>query len=398
MHRRTLLRLAAALFCAPGGLRLIADGRSQDPGNPDWILIGSLLPRGAGGDEALAASARMGATLGVEEASRAASMLGRRLDGRVVDYEDAEAAARAARELFVRGAVAVAAAGDEAACAAISREAAGTGRTFFNLANPAGSLRSERHPATLSIGASETMLAAAAVAWVVGKEGRRRWFLLAAGDERASSGQLAEVRSRLLAAGGAIAGEAVVADAGDAAAAFDRIGRSADVAFACGPLAARVAVAGAYAARRRRFGLAGIGEGDGVIDYPAAGSWVVPWHHALERYGAGQLNARFRQRFGREMTGAAWSAWLAPKLVSDTLLRRGSSRASLLHLLTVDSARFDGHKGQGLAFGEDRQLNQPLYAVTRDRPGAGSPAVHEIPMDENDTRLPQVSRPSAASR
>jgi len=81
---------------------------------------------------------------------------------------------------------------------------------------------------------------------------------------------------------------------------------------------------------------------------------IVTWHHALERYGARQLNDRFERRFSHRMDGDAWSAWMAVKIVVETALRKGD----------ILQMRFDGHKGAPLAFDRARRyLSQPLYVV-----------------------------------
>ena len=38
------------------------------------------------------------------------------------------------------------------------------------------------------------------------------------------------------------------------------------------------------------------------------------WDASLERFGATQLNDRYRRRFGVGMDGPAWAGWFAAKL------------------------------------------------------------------------------------
>ena len=105
---------------------------------------------------------------------------------------------------------------------------------------------------------------------------------------------------------------------------------------------------------------------------------VLVWHESLERYGAGQLNARFRDRFGRGMDSDAWAAWMAVKIAAETFLRAKSDSATgLLGALTHPTARFDGHKGRPLSFRPwDHQLRQPLYVTRRGDP---SQEIAEVP-------------------
>ena len=99
------------------------------------------------------------------------------------------------------------------------------------------------------------------------------------------------------------------------------------------------------------------------------------WHHALEAFGAAQLNDRFRARHGDAMDAPAWEAWMAVKIVAEAALRTGGVQPVALgaHLAKPET-RFDGHKGRPLSFRAwDHQLRQPLYVV----PPAGRPV--EVP-------------------
>jgi YVTN family beta-propeller protein len=110
-----------------------------------------------------------------------------------------------------------------------------------------------------------------------------------------------------------------------------------------------------------------MGRGLNVADDSAASSGVLLWRDDLERYGAAQLNARYRERFGAPMNDSAWGAWMAVKAVSEAMLRgaRPASTGSLLSYMTRLDVAFDGHKGEPLRFGaDDHQLRQPVYAAT----------------------------------
>lgn len=104
---------------------------------------------------------------------------------------------------------------------------------------------------------------------------------------------------------------------------------------------------------------------------------AVLWHPSLERFGAAQLNDRFRARFGAEMDGAAWAGWMAVKVLWEASLRARSAEAAALRgYLERDAAQFDGHKGWPLSFRAwDHQLRQPLYLVAQ----SGARVVGEIP-------------------
>jgi hypothetical protein len=93
---------------------------------------------------------------------------------------------------------------------------------------------------------------------------------------------------------------------------------------------------------------------------------VVVWDESLERYGAGQLNDRYRARFGSGMTADAWIGWFAVKVVWDSAARiRDLTPGALFHYMQDPARRFDGHKGTALRFDSVGRLIQPLYVVER---------------------------------
>jgi hypothetical protein len=102
------------------------------------------------------------------------------------------------------------------------------------------------------------------------------------------------------------------------------------------------------------------GENAGATD-----SRVVAWHESLERYGAGQINDRFRARFNAGMDEEAWAGWMAIKILLESALKTGSRDSRVIEAyLTGGSARFDGHKGVPLYFdAETRELVQPIFRV-----------------------------------
>lgn len=89
------------------------------------------------------------------------------------------------------------------------------------------------------------------------------------------------------------------------------------------------------------------------------------WAPSLDRFGAAQLNERFRARFSRPMDSNAWAGWFAVKVVWEASERaRAVDGATITRYLEGDSAQFDGHKGVPLSFRRwDHQLRQPLYIV-----------------------------------
>jgi hypothetical protein len=90
------------------------------------------------------------------------------------------------------------------------------------------------------------------------------------------------------------------------------------------------------------------------------------WHASLERFGAEQLNQRFRRRFDAPMDSGAWAGWFALKVALDLALHAHSaSPSALLAQLADPHASFDGQKGRPLRFAADtHRLVQPLYRVS----------------------------------
>jgi hypothetical protein len=106
----------------------------------------------------------------------------------------------------------------------------------------------------------------------------------------------------------------------------------------------------------------------GVPEDPARSERVdlLVWHDSLQRYGAEQLNQRFRSRFGVPMDGAAWTAWFACKVVTEAWLRGApDTEGGLRDYLASERALFDGQKGRPLRFRADHQMEHPLYELSR---------------------------------
>ncbi len=141
-------------------------------------------------------------------------------------------------------------------------------------------------------------------------------------------------------------------------------------------------IAASEAMQRDALALAGVS---------SAEADVVLWDGSLERYGAGQLNPRFHERFSTNMDSDAWAGWLAVKIAAETCFRAKSCSAQELRDgLERTATRFDGHKGRPLSFRAwDHQLRQPLYVIGRadrsreivevpDRGGPGMSAADQL--------------------
>ena len=97
---------------------------------------------------------------------------------------------------------------------------------------------------------------------------------------------------------------------------------------------------------------------------------IVAWHESLGRYGAAQLNDRYRATTGRGMTGDAWMGWMAVKILLDAVMRaRTAAPDSIGLFLSRPETHFDGHKGVPLRFDGGRLLH-PAYEIARRADGA----------------------------
>lgn len=105
----------------------------------------------------------------------------------------------------------------------------------------------------------------------------------------------------------------------------------------------------------------------------------VLWHDALARYGATQLNQRFLRHTGAHADATMWAGWMAVKVLWQVARDANSIDADvLIRHLESDSAAFDGHKGEALAFDpSSHQLMQPLYPPPT---GVKGVAVSNTPM------------------
>lgn len=131
----------------------------------------------------------------------------------------------------------------------------------------------------------------------------------------------------------------------------------------------------------------------------APGSTIKLWDASLEKYGAAQLNDRFRATFNASMDAAAWCGWLAAKVVWESLVRmKGTGAIGIRDHLLLDTTQFDGHKGAPLSFRRsDHQLRQPLYAITSGKPPQDIPDLARNAASTRDL-LDSIAGPSGVCR
>lgn len=296
--RRDLLRMLA------GGAAAAALAAPARASRESVIRAAVVVPAAAEGSRAVLLGARMGA----EEAGRTGQLLGRSFELETAEVAGPSAAAAAGRRLAAEGATAVLGGVDAGCCDALAEALPGAflevrARAETELERGAGARRLRVTPAYEDY----------ARALVVGLRSRGFTRCAFLDDDPICRRQARAAGLREVEPG------------------------EAEVLFARRPRE----VAGSLLA--------------GVTLPPGRGrAFPVAWHPGLARYGAGELNERFRTFAGRPMDGAAWAGWLAVKLVLEAELR---GRA-------LGAVRIDGHKGEPLAF-EHGRLRQPLYTVVR---------------------------------
>ena len=120
---------------------------------------------------------------------------------------------------------------------------------------------------------------------------------------------------------------------------------------------------------------------------------VALWGPSLQRFGASQLNDRYRDKYHLPMDGFAWAGWAAVKIASEAALRaRSTAPTKLLAYLESPATQFDGHKGWPLTFRiPDHQLRQPLYVATL--AGAGGYHYRDVPELRDDSSLGAQGNP-----
>ncbi len=89
------------------------------------------------------------------------------------------------------------------------------------------------------------------------------------------------------------------------------------------------------------------------------------WHHAIEQWGALQLQHRFIEHAERSMNSKDYAAWLAVRAIAEAVTRQNTSSVNELyaHLLS-DQFELAAFKGRKLSFRTwNGQLRQPIPLV-----------------------------------
>lgn len=118
-----------------------------------------------------------------------------------------------------------------------------------------------------------------------------------------------------------------------------------------------------------------------VLPRPVVGSIDLEptaWHWTWEHNGAPQVNSRFDKRSGgRHMEGPDWAAWIAVKMIVQSVLRTRSTDFAKQRDFILGDAGFDGDKGLPVSVRPwDHQLRQAVllaapYEVVASAPVEG---------------------------
>ncbi len=92
------------------------------------------------------------------------------------------------------------------------------------------------------------------------------------------------------------------------------------------------------------------------------------WHWTFERYGAPQLNQRFRRLAGRDMASEDWAGWAAVRAVVEAVTQtRSVDPATVRAAVRAPGLGLDLYKGVRGSFRPwDGQLRQPVLLATHD--------------------------------
>ena len=90
------------------------------------------------------------------------------------------------------------------------------------------------------------------------------------------------------------------------------------------------------------------------------------WHWTFERYGAPQLNQRFRRRADHDMSAEDWAGWVAVRAVTAALVQAGSAdRNAVQQAMRSGDLSVDLYKGVRGNFRDwNGQLRQPILLAT----------------------------------
>ena len=365
MPDRELTRRDFLAACAVAGASyraLFANGSYSYVDAPTIPLRVAIIDSGSGVASSTMTSMMRGIDLGSEEAARTAAMFGFKLETRRVDASDLDDALCSSPTSKY---AAVIGGGAEEQCVQFGDAARQAGILFIDTARRAHPLSvGKRTTNTFRVAASAHMLATTMAGALTGSPGQR-WLLLTEASGGEAIAKLVADRARALNV------RLTTEAAGDSESLKTRVAgllaaNDIDVLLIGQPYMDAAGLLSIIEATR---------SGTEVVILSGATTlapadlpnrqllWPAGWHSSLTRFGAEQLNDRFRARYRSEMDGPAWAGWAGMKILVESALRcRSADPMKLRNYLEAPGSRFDGHKGASLSF-ENHQLKQPLYVL-----------------------------------
>lgn len=390
--RRAPFLVAACLVLAMVAPAFAQGGAATASGG--GTTIGILLPpkdQGSGLERAVASSAWLGTAMATDELGTNAQMLGIPFGAETAAAATPEEAAAAAQRLIDAGAIALVADVYGDALRAVVPVAARNRVPLVNALDPSHDLRAAAcSPFLFDVAPSDAMAIDALLGWFV-RSGFRSWAFVTTDDAQGAAllaRSEAAMRGRHFGAREVAKVRVQVGHAGDAKAARAAADAHPDVVLLLLSARDQLDFLTAFEATGAEAEVTGLPHAEtqtraflaaSLAAAPSAGAGyrAETWDAELDAYGARELNARFRQRFGEPMDGISWGAYQAVKVLYESVTTGGADTPGAIRDHLEDpSTVFDVWKGIGTSFRPwNHQLRQSLFLVHLKPDGDGGAAV-----------------------
>lgn len=109
------------------------------------------------------------------------------------------------------------------------------------------------------------------------------------------------------------------------------------------------------------------------------------WDARFVKFAGRELNNRWREHVGREMTDEDWAVWAAYRLVADAIAQNPDASPTDLISYFREEMEFDGQKGAYMTFRPTGQLRQPLLITVAGRLAGEAPVRGVAAADDLDS-------------